>query len=324
MAQPNPFTSPTPPGAPEPAPRPRDLEGCLVAYAPKIFTPAGAPGNEKGVGGSDPRDRVTADLIVLEVPNVVREPRFQPYAGVVAFGGSPDYERDPKPHYLTVVGPARFESVWVSNSNMVRFALAPGGQITHGQLVLGRIVRAEVGNRPFNLQSVDGTPDMDKAVAIYTALQLGQAAFATPQPIPGAPIPVRASATNAAPAAPPNSVNYGYAPSPTPPAPTAWMGAQPPAPPQLPANPAIPLPPAPTAPVAPHQDPAYAAYLAQQQGAAVATVTQAFPGAIPVPPVVEAPQVLPPHLLKAGWTPETFFPLTTEQKSQVLANTPLT
>lgn len=321
MAQPstNPFTSPAPPGSPDPAPRPRDLSGCLVAYAPKIFTPAGAPGNDKGLGKSDPRDRVTADLIVLEVPQGIRE-QFQTASGLVLFGGSPDWDQDPRPHYLSVAGPARFENVWISNSNMVRFALAPGGQIAQGSLVLGRIVRSTFGQKPFNLESVDGTPDMDKAVAIYTALQLGQATFATPQPIPGAPVPQRASATTpGAPAMPPGSVNYGqasaYAPAPTPPAPTAWMGAQPPQPPAPPA--------------APQQDPAYAAFLAQQQAAAQATVAQAFPGSVPIPqppatPTPDAPAPLPPHLTRAGWTPETWGPLTTEQKSRVLASTPLT
>ncbi len=321
MGQPNPFTSPAPPGAPDPAPRPRDLSGCLVAYAPKIFTPAGAPGNDKGLGKSEPRDRVTADLIVLEIPQGIRE-QFQTAPGLVLFGGSPDWEQDPKPHYLSVAAPARFENVWIGNTNMVRFALAPGGVITPGQLVLGRIVRSTFGQKPFNLESVDGTPDMDKAVAIYTALQLGQATFATPQPIPGAPVPQRAnSVTTAGPAMPPGSVNYGYAPSPTPPAPTAWMGAQPP---QLPAPTAPPTRPT------PQQDPAYAAYLAQQQQAqAVANVAQAFPGAVPIPqppapPTPDAPAPLPPHLTRAGWTPETWGPLTTEQKSQVLASTPLT
>jgi hypothetical protein len=315
MGQPhNPFTSPAGVGeAREPNPRPRDLEGCLVAYAPKEFTPAGAPGNEKGVGGSDPRDRVTADLIVLEVPNAPRGP-FQPYAGMIAYGGSPDYEKDPVPHYLAVAAPARFESVWVSNSNMVRFALAPGKQPKVGELILGRIVRSDIGNKPFNLERVDGTPDMDKAVAIYTALQLGQATFTSPQPIPGAPIPVKAQAAPTAPAMPPGSVNYGFAPSPMPPTPTAWMGSAPPAPPTPPTAPAPPVPP---------QFPAQVPVPPALANAFPGTTAIPQPPAPPAPPVPPAPAQLPAHLVRAGWTPQTWADLTTEQQSQVLAHTPL-
>src|ERR1700749_13623 len=99
----NPFSNPSAPGAPDPAPRPRDLVGCLVAYSPRSLTKAGEPGNEKGVGGSAPPERVES-------------------------GGSREWMAEPKPHYLAVVGPARFDGVWVSNENIVRFALAPGQQ----------------------------------------------------------------------------------------------------------------------------------------------------------------------------------------------------
>jgi hypothetical protein len=192
--QPNhPFTSPIAPGGGEAAPRPRDMQGCLVAYSPKLITLAGAPGNTTGVGGSDPRDRVTTDLYLLESP------------APVIFGGSPEYERDPKPHTHSVMGPAKFSSVWVSNSNIVR-ALAPGGQVLAGHMVLGRIVRSDIGNKPFNLVDVAGTPDMDRAIGIWSQLQMGALHYNEPTPLPGyAPVAAPAQQVNYAPpaAAPP-------------------------------------------------------------------------------------------------------------------------
>ncbi len=215
QSQPNPFTSPDAPGGGEKAPRPRDMQGCLVAYSPRVFTPAGAPGNQTGVGGSEPRDRVTADLYILQTPQAV------------VFGGSPEYERDPKPHTHTVAGPARFTGVWVSNENIVR-ALAPGGQVLQGQMVLGRIVRSDIGNRPFNLMSVADTPDMAIALDIWGKLQLGALHYNEAQPLAGVPAPV-------------NSVSYSAPTAATMPAQpgqadafAAWLAAQQPATPALP------------------------------------------------------------------------------------------
>lgn len=218
----NPFSSPAAPGAGAPAPRPRDLEGCLVAYAPRVFTPAGAPGNTTGVGKSDPRDRVTTDVYLLE--SIPGRP--------VLFGGSPDYEADPKPHTHSITGPARWSGAWVSNSNIVK-ALAPDGHPLVGQMVLGRIARSEIGNKPFNLVDVAGTPDMDKAIAIWSALQMGGAVYNEPTPLAGAPTPAPANSISyAAPTAPPVDPTYA-----------AWLASQN-------AAPAVPQPPAPPAPPA--------------------------------------------------------------------------
>lgn len=282
----NPFSNPIAPGAPDPAPRPRDLVGCLVAYSPREFTKAGAPGNEKGVGGSDPRDRVTADLILLETPG----------GAPIAFGGMPEWEQDPRPHYLQVAGPAKFDGCWVSNQTIVT-ALAPGGQPLVGQLILGRIERSDFGRKPFNLVAVAGTPLMDRAIQIYTALAAGAMQYNTPQPIPSAPVPQKATAPAGAPMPPANSVNYGYAPSPVPPA----AG--------------VPLPPAPTS--APTMD--FAAFQAQQQAAA-AQAALAAAGMQPVPIAPPAPQAnghLEPVLEAQGWTVETWAQLSPDQKSQV-------
>lgn len=308
----NPFSNPAAPGSGEPAPRPRDLVGCLVAYSPRQFTAAGAPGNEKGVGGSDPRDRVTADLIVLSTP------MDQP----IAYGGMPEWEQDPRPHYLTVGGPARFDGVWVSNQTIVN-ALAPGGQPLVGQLVLGRVERSDFGRKPFNLVAVAGTPLMEKAIEIYTSLAAGAMQYRQPQLIPGAPVPQKTN--GAIPAMPPaNSVNYGYAPSPTPPAPTAWMGSAPPQtpPPAAPAPiqppmPGIPVPPGQPAPAVP---PAFdfAAFQAQQAQAALAAAGLQ-PTPVPSPWGVASPTQVP-ALQAQGWTPETWAQLNPTQAGQVLAS----
>lgn len=294
----NPFTNPTAPGAPDPAPRPRDLEGCLVAYAPREFTPAGAPGNEQGVGTSAPRDRVTTDVIILEIPQNQRGPH-QPAPGLVCFGGSPEWDQQPTPHYLVVGAPARFEGAWISNSNIVR-ALAPGGKPLLGEMVLGRIVRSNVGQRPFNLESVEGTPDMDRAVAIWSAIQMGQLAPQVPQPIPGAPVPAARQST----------------PAPAPMPPNPWANQQ--STPQL------------TQPNLAWGDPSSATaatpHIPIQQAAT--NLMNGFPGATPIPtpsvsPVSPTPQPpaapFPPALSAQGWTPETWATLNDAQKAQVLA-----
>ena len=287
----NPFSSPAAPGAPDPAPRPRDLVGCLVAYSPREFTAAGAPGNEKGVGeganASPPRDRVTADLIVLSTPG----------DQMIPFGGSPEWERKPTPHYLQVGGPARFDGVWVNNQTIVK-ALAPGGQPLLGQLILGVIERSTFGNMPFNLVAVDGTPNMTRAIEIYTALAAGAMQYRQVMPIPGAPVPQKATATAMPPA---NSVNYGY----TPPTPVAPAPVMPPGPP--------------TIPVAAPPPFDFAAFQAQRAAAALAaaglqpTPVSPFPGASPA-------QV--PALQAQGWTPETWAQVAANPQhvAQVLAS----
>jgi hypothetical protein len=200
----NPFTNPDAPGGGEKAPRPRDMVGALVAYSPHKFTKAGTEDNLTGAGKSEPRDRVTADLVILEIP------------GPIMFGGSPEWEQDPKPHTLALQsGPAKFSRIWVNASNIVK-ALAPGGTPLVGSMILGRIERSEVGNRPFNLVSVAGTPDMDKAVQLYSALSLGQLAYNMPQLIAGGAYNVPANVVNYAPPAQP-VVDPAYA---------AWQAQQ--------------------------------------------------------------------------------------------------
>lgn len=219
MGQPSPFTSPAAPGIAGVAPKIYELAGCLVAFSPTQLVKAGEGDNKTGYGKDEPRDRITTNIFVLETPN------GQPVSiGRTEPASAPTH---------TMTAPARFQGVWMSSQNIVA-ALAPGGQALVGAMILGRVVRSEVGNRPWNLQAVDGTPDMDKAISIWSALQLGQP-YNEPTPL--------------APVAAPNVVQYGapaYAPSPTPPQPTAWAVAPvagvpvPPAPPQPPAVPTLP------------------------------------------------------------------------------------
>lgn len=276
-AQPT-FVSPGAPGAGGQSPKVYELDGCLVAFSPTQFTAAGTGDNLTGYGKDGPRDRVTTNIFLLETPN-----------------GQPLYFGRTEPHTQpthVVQAPARFSGAWVSSQNIVK-ALAPGGQPLVGAMVLGRIQRSDVGQRPWNLVAVDGTPDMDRAIQLWSALSMGAAHYNEPQPLGPPQVPV-----------PANSVQYGgYAPSPVPPQPTAWMGQQPP---QMPPSPyaapalqaAIPQPPAPTAPQI--------------------LASMANNGA----PQPQAPG-LPQHLLAAGWTDATWAQLTSEQQSQVLASTPM-
>ena len=227
----NPFIEPAAPGGGDPAPRPRDLEGALVAYHPTQFVAAGAPGNTTGLAGQEPRDRVTANLFVLEAPRPI------------VFGGSPEYEAKPTPHYLTVQAPARFKDVWISNANIVR-ALAPGG-VPAGGIMLGRVVRSDIGNRPFNLESVKGTPDEARMIELWSRLQMGAAVWNDPVPLNGVVPP---------------STPVSYAPT---------MPAPAPAVPTVQAFPAAPV------------DPAYAAWLATQAPAPAAAPAPPFPNALP-------------------------------------------
>jgi hypothetical protein len=217
MGQPSPFTSPSAPGAGSVAPRAQELDGCLVAFSPTQFTAAGTGDNLTGYQGAPPRDRITTAVYLLETAN----------GGPIVFGGTPDTDPN-KPHTHMVNAPARFSGVWLSNSNIVA-ALAPGGQPLVGAMVLGRIRRSEVGRKPWNLVAVDGTPDMDRAIQIWSALQLGSLTYNEPTPLH--------------PAAPANTVQYGYAPSPVPPQPAAWTTAPPVA--------GVPMPPVPQPPMPP-------------------------------------------------------------------------
>ncbi len=284
--QANPFVNPNAPGA-SIAPRVADMDGCLVAFSPTAFTAAGTGDNLTGYEGDKPRDRVTTNVLLLETPR-----------GPIIFGGSPETSAQ-KPHTHTVMGPARFSGVWVTNSNIVA-ALAPGGVPLVGAMVLGRIVRSEVGRRPWNLVSVDGTPDMTKAVEIYTQLNLGALAYNEPQPLAG----------TAAPAV--NSVSYA-------PPPQAAPGA-------YPGDPGF----APGANYAAWQaqqqqaqaQAAQAAAYAATQAAGVNAVQAAFPQAqvvagYPVPQPGPAPAGPP---VPPGWNPQGWDTLTVEQKMQVWAS----
>jgi len=266
----NPFLAPPPPGVTGPAPRIKDLDGCLVAFQATRFD-ANQPGYGKD---APPADRVTATIYLLETRNLAP----------LQIGGS---EAMGRPHSHTTVGPAKFEGVWIQQTEIVK-ALAPGGQLAQG-LMVGRIAKGTQGNRPWLLMDVTGTPDLQKAIDIWTRLMAGAIAYTEPTPLPGfAP-------------APPASVSYG---------PQQGMAAHQQL--QAPYGAATsPLPPA-TQPV---QDPAYAAFLAAQQAA---TMPQYAPPA-PAPQVAPAQPgvVIPPP--PAGWDAQVWYTMPASQRDQILA-----
>jgi len=228
------FVDPAMPGGGGKAPRPRDLEGCLVAYVPRQFTAAGAPGNTDGYKKSEPRDRVTADLYVLTNPVDLATGQ----ARRILFGGYPEVDADPVAHDRMVSAPAKFTGVWVQNSNIV-VALAPNGKPIQDGVVVGRVERSTVGNRPFNLVKISGTPEMNVAIDIWNRLSAGALAYNAPTDLQGNPLPDESQ--SAGPAA---QVVYPHQAAATPPAAPA-----PPAPPAPPVT--VPLPPPPPAPPAP-------------------------------------------------------------------------
>ena len=296
MGQPSPFTSPSAPGAGSVAPKIYDLDGCLVAFSPTQYTAAGTGDNLTGYEGSPPRDRVTTAIFVLETPN----------GAPITFGGDPT-KGVPPTHVVS--GPARFAGVWISSQNIVA-ALAPGGQPLVGAMVLGRIRRSEVGRKPWNLVAVDGTPDMDRAIQIWSALQLGSLAYNEPTPLQPTPV-----------APPANSVQYGYAPSPVPSQPAAWT---------VPPVGQVGIPPVaggpqgfanyPPAPVTTTPNPQWG----DPNAANGSTMQPHLPvPQPPAPPAPPQPPTLPPHLVALGWTPQSWAGLTPEQQGQVLAATPV-
>lgn len=257
------FIAPPPPGA-QLAPKIYFLEGCLVALNPVRFTKAGTEDNLTGFGKDDPKDRVTVDIYLLETPG------GQP----IAFGGEQDNGgRLVKPNTHTVTGPARFMGVWLNNGNIVR-AVAPGGVLRTDGMLLGRIVRSDVGGRPWNLADVTGTPDFDRAVAAWTQAASGNR-WVEPNPIPTQQY------------VPPTQ--QAYAPSPVPPAPTAWAGQYPTQQQMAPAGP----------------PPGYGAPAEQ---------IQQWAGAPPAAPAPQGPPAPP------GWNPTTWANMPPEAQQQVLSS----
>ena len=274
------FHNPAAPGAGDTlAPKIYELAGCLVFFEPTALTPAGTGDNLTGYGKDAPRDRITTNITILATGD------GQP----ITIGRTDP--ADPPTHVVSA--PARFVGVWMSNVNIVR-ALAPDGQPLVGAKVLGRIVRSEVGQKPWNVVAVDGTPDMALAVETLNRIGLGQLAYAEPQPL-------------AAPA-PANSVQY---------APQAQPQMQQPmqAPPAYgwPQNVPQPQPQQQMAPPPQQQAP-------QGYGVPAQQINQwaGAPVAVPPQPGFEPPS----HLAAMGWTAGTWGPLTDAQKQQVLQANP--
>ncbi len=214
-------------------PRVKDLAGRLVAFRPTLFE-AEAPNNLAGPNQAKTQPRVTADCYVFD-------------GGTLVFGGSPDYDKKPTPHTHQVEPPAMFPGMWITSENIIRALTEtpPGGrqQITPG-LVLGRIVRSQVGNMPWNLEPVDMSgPEVAHCAMIFAQWQSGQSTPNQPVPLaqtapppayaytpgsqyPGQPIQPPAAPQPMAPAPQPQ-----YAPPAPMPAPVPQPAAVPPFPP---------------------------------------------------------------------------------------------
>jgi len=207
----SPFTNPIPPGSGGPAPRTKDLEGCLVAYAP-LRIDLDQPGYKNGPAA----DRVTADVYLLETAN----------GAPIAIGGNDEGA----PHTHTIVGPAKFPACWINSSQIVN-ALAPGRQALVGQFVLCRVQRGTQGNRPWLAMAVSGTPDEAKAIGIWSQIQLGALRYNEPQPIAGVP---QAPAQGVVQYAPPPQAAPPATPAPQVDAYQQWLATQQPATPPPP------------------------------------------------------------------------------------------
>jgi hypothetical protein len=162
------------------APRIKDLAGRLVAFRPTLFEPE-APNNLAGPNQAKTQPRVTADCYVFD-------------GGTLVFGGSPDYDKKPTPHTHQVEPPTMLPGMWITSENIVRaLTETPVGgrqQITPG-LVLGRIVRSQVGNMPWNLEPVDmAGPEVAHCAAIFAQWQSGQSK-------PNQPVPLAQAAPSA-------------------------------------------------------------------------------------------------------------------------------
>jgi hypothetical protein len=173
-------------------PRIKDLAGRLVAFRPTLFEPE-APNSLAGPNQAKTQPRVTADCYVFD-------------GGTLVFGGSPDYDKKPTPHTHQVEPPTMLPGMWITSENIVRALTEtpPGGrqQITPG-LVLGRIVRSQVGNMPWNLEPVDmAGPEVAHCAAIFAQWQSGQSKPNQPVPLaqaaPPAPNPLQAMQVQAA------------------------------------------------------------------------------------------------------------------------------
>jgi hypothetical protein len=190
------------------------MDGCLVAYRPTRFD-----ANQPGISPNAPlADRVTADIYILETPGGQR----------LQIGGSEGNATNPaRPHSHTVAAPAKFDGVWINSQEIVR-ACAPNGQLVTTGLVLGRIERGTQGNRPWRLIAVSNTPDEARAIAVWTAIMAGQAAWNEPVPLHAPPAAPVVYYTPPAPAATPDPQAQFQ----------AWLAAQQPAAPAMPPAPA--------------------------------------------------------------------------------------
>lgn len=143
------------------APKIRDLQGRTV-----IMVPTRIDENAKGLK-DEVRPTAYFDLVVVD-------------GGPLEFGSNMD-ENTPNTHRVDT--PAYFRGTMAGNSNIVN---ALREQVGRG-IVLGTIVRSDVGRRPYNLVRIDGsTPDgaakRQAAQNLWFAIQSNT--FVSPTPVP--------------------------------------------------------------------------------------------------------------------------------------------
>lgn len=138
------------------APKIRDLQGRTVIMVPtRIDETSLDPSNK-------PRPTAYFDLVVCD-------------GGPIEFG-SDQQKGTPNTHRCDT--PAYFRNTMAGNSNIVN---ALRDQVGRG-IVLGTVIRSDVGMKPFNLVKVDDPAKRQQAQNIWFAIQSGQ--FTSPAPVP--------------------------------------------------------------------------------------------------------------------------------------------
>lgn len=155
----------------------RDLANRYVILVPRYYD-----ANAKSKDGNTTRPSVTMDVIVLD-------------GGPLIYGDTQDNAGRvlSPPTMRADVMPMEFLGVIASNDNIVR---AVRDQLATQSPVIGRIVRSDVGNRPWNLAKLDPFSPADsdirtRAGQLWSAKLAGQWVSPKPVPIGGAPAPAQ-------------------------------------------------------------------------------------------------------------------------------------